>query len=159
MSNLCKLTIKTRRDWGKGGTALLVFSYPEPSVSLARRLIARRETREFEEIDFFYWMPRNRLHYFYRRNPAVIKFQFPSSPTCDQDTSHATVTRDLQVIYVNLHTHCRRLFTLSYFSVGFSRLVRFDLTHAILACKSARNLGRVSKLYYRGGGVELGRVR
>ena len=48
---------QTRRDRGKGGTALLIFSYPEPSVSLARRLIARRETREFEEIDFFIGCP------------------------------------------------------------------------------------------------------
>ena len=39
-----------------------------------------------------------------------------------------------------------------YFSVGFSRLVRFDGTAAILVCKSERNLGRVSKLP-RGAGV------
>ena len=32
------------------------------------------------------------------------------------------------------------------FSVGFSRLVRFDRTPAILVCKGKRNLGRVSKL-------------
>ena len=39
-----------------------------------------------------------------------------------------------------------------YFSVGFSRLVRFDGTPAILVCKSERDLGRVSKLP-RGAGV------
>ena len=39
-----------------------------------------------------------------------------------------------------------------YFSVGFSRPVRFDGTGAILVCKSERDLGRVSKLP-RGGGV------
>ena len=33
-----------------------------------------------------------------------------------------------------------------YFSVGFSRLVRFDGVAAILVCKSERDLGRVSKL-------------
>ena len=37
-----------------------------------------------------------------------------------------------------------------YFSVGFSRPVCFDGAAAILVCKSARNLGRVSKLP-RGG--------
>ena len=37
-----------------------------------------------------------------------------------------------------------------YFSVGFSRLVRFDGAAAILVCKSERDLGRVSKLP-RGG--------
>ena len=36
-----------------------------------------------------------------------------------------------------------------YFSVGFSRLVHFDVA-AILVCKSERDLGRVSKLP-RGG--------
>ena len=39
-----------------------------------------------------------------------------------------------------------RLFTVPYFSVGFSRLVRFDGAAAILVCKSERDLGRVSKL-------------
>ena len=39
-----------------------------------------------------------------------------------------------------------------YFSVGFSRPVRFDGTAAILVCKSERDLGRVSKLP-RGAGV------
>ena len=33
-----------------------------------------------------------------------------------------------------------------YFSVGFSRPVRFDGAAAILICKSERDLGRVSKL-------------
>ena len=37
-----------------------------------------------------------------------------------------------------------------YFSVGFSRPVRFDGAAAILVCKSERDLGRVSKLP-RGG--------
>ena len=37
-----------------------------------------------------------------------------------------------------------------YFSVGFSRLVRFDGAAAILVCKSERDLGRVSELP-RGG--------
>ena len=39
-----------------------------------------------------------------------------------------------------------------YFSVGFSRPVRFDGIAAILVCKSERDLGRVSKLP-RGAGV------
>ena len=39
-----------------------------------------------------------------------------------------------------------------YFSVGFSRPVRFDGTVAILVCKSERDLGRVCKLP-RGAGV------
>ena len=39
-----------------------------------------------------------------------------------------------------------------YFSVGFSRQVRFDGTAAILVCKSERDLGRVSKLP-RGAGL------
>ena len=37
------------------------------------------------------------------------------------------------------------LFTVPYFSVGFSRLVRFDRTPAFLVCKGERNLGRVPK--------------
>ena len=37
-----------------------------------------------------------------------------------------------------------------YFSVGFSRPVRFDGAAAILVCKIERDLGRVSKLP-RGG--------
>ena len=37
-----------------------------------------------------------------------------------------------------------------YFSVGFSRLVRFDGAAVVLVCKSERDLGRVSKLP-RGG--------
>ena len=37
-----------------------------------------------------------------------------------------------------------------YFSVGFSRLVRFDGAAAILVCKSERDLGRVSKLPWGG---------
>ena len=41
-----------------------------------------------------------------------------------------------------------------YFSVGFSRPVRFDGTGAILVCKSERDLGRVSKLP-RGAGVSV----
>ena len=39
-----------------------------------------------------------------------------------------------------------RLFTVPYFSVGFSRLVSFDWTAAIFVCKSECNLERVSKL-------------
>ena len=39
-----------------------------------------------------------------------------------------------------------------YFSVGFSRLVRFDGAAAILVCERKRDLGRVSKLT-RGAGV------
>ena len=39
-----------------------------------------------------------------------------------------------------------RLFTVPYFSVGFSRLERFDWTAAIFVCESERNLGIVSKL-------------
>ena len=35
-----------------------------------------------------------------------------------------------------------------YFSVGFSRPVRFDGAAAILVCKSERDLGRVSKLHF-----------
>ena len=42
----------------------------------------------------------------------------------------------------------------AYFSVGFSRLVRFDGAAAILVCKSERDLGRVSKLP-RGGERQL----
>ena len=33
-----------------------------------------------------------------------------------------------------------------YFSMGFSRVVRFDGAVAILVCKSERELGRMSKL-------------
>ena len=50
MSNLSKLKVKTRRDWREGVTALFIFSYPEPSVPLAKRLVARRETGKFEEM-------------------------------------------------------------------------------------------------------------
>ena len=39
-----------------------------------------------------------------------------------------------------------------YFSVGFSRTVRFDGIAAILVCKSERDLGRVPKLP-RGAGM------
>ena len=39
-----------------------------------------------------------------------------------------------------------------YFSVGVSRLVRFDGVAAILVCKSERDPGKVSKLL-RGAGV------
>ena len=40
-----------------------------------------------------------------------------------------------------------RLFTVPYYSVGFSRLVRFDrIPFTILVCNGERNLGRVSKL-------------
>ena len=39
-----------------------------------------------------------------------------------------------------------RLFTVPYFSVGFSRLVRFDQTPAILVYNGEGNLRRVSKL-------------
>ena len=39
-----------------------------------------------------------------------------------------------------------RLFTVSYFSVGFPTLVGLDRTPAILVCKDERNLRRVSKL-------------
>ena len=45
-----------------------------------------------------------------------------------------------------------------YFSVGFSRPVRFDGTTSILVCKSERDLGRVSKLP-RGAGVGVSIVR
>ena len=45
-----------------------------------------------------------------------------------------------------------------YFSVGFSRLVRFDGTATILVCESKRDLGRVSKLP-RGAGVGVSIVR
>ena len=48
------------------------------------------------------------------------------------------------------------LFTIPYFSVGFSRLVHFERTSAILVCKSERDLGRVSKLLR---GVGVGRRR
>ena len=41
-----------------------------------------------------------------------------------------------------------------YFSVGFSRPVRFDGTGTILVCRSERDLGRVSKLP-RGAGVSV----
>ena len=44
-----------------------------------------------------------------------------------------------------------------YFSVGFSRPVRFGGTSAILVCKSERDLGRVSKLP-RGAGVGVSYV-
>ena len=43
-----------------------------------------------------------------------------------------------------------------YFSVGFSRLIRFDGAATILVCKSERDLGRVSKLP-RGAGVGEGK--
>ena len=52
----------------------------------------------------------------------------------------------------NLRGWLNRLFTVLYFSVGFSRLVHFDRTPAILVCNGGRNLGRVSKLL-RGAGV------
>ena len=45
-----------------------------------------------------------------------------------------------------------------YFSVGFSRLVRFDGSAVILVCKSERDPGRVSKLP-RGEGVGVSIVR
>ena len=51
-----------------------------------------------------------------------------------------------------------RLFTVPYFSVGFSRLVCFDRTPALLAHNGERNLGRVSKLL-RGAGVGRGREK
>ena len=47
-----------------------------------------------------------------------------------------------------------RLLTVPYFSVGFSRLVRFDRTSAILVCKGERNLWRVPKLLTGGGSGE-----
>ena len=43
-----------------------------------------------------------------------------------------------------------------YFSVGFSRLVRFNGAAAILVCKSERDLGRVSIKTTEGRGAELG---
>ena len=45
-----------------------------------------------------------------------------------------------------IHLTPVRLSTVPYFSVGFSRLVRFNRTPAILVCNGERNLGRVSKL-------------
>ena len=47
-----------------------------------------------------------------------------------------------------------RLFSVRYFSMGFSRLVGFDGAAAILVCKSERDLGRMPILS-RGAGVGI----
>ena len=52
-----------------------------------------------------------------------------------------------EIIGINQKLDCSQS---PYFSVGFSRPVRFDGAAAILVCKSERDLGRVSKLP-RGG--------
>ena len=65
---------------------------------------------------------------------------------------HVSCCRDAPVRRHQKH----RLFTVPYFSVGFSRLVCFYRTPAILVCNVGRSLGRVSKLLR---GAEVGRRR
>ena len=57
------------------------------------------------------------------------------------------ITSQLNVVLFGRRVDCSQS---PYFSVGFSRPVRFDGAATILVCKIERDLGRVSKLP-RGG--------
>ena len=104
-----------------------------------------------------------------KQHNLSIKFNFPPSSTSYPVQMPAKILRCLPTLTNSLSWLLQtimesllhpftsafslaRLFTVSYFSVGFSRLVRFDQTPTILVCNSGRNLGRLSKLL-RGAGV------
>ena len=78
-------------------------------------------------------------YYFRFKSPLLVPIHKLSPPP--PPPSHAGLAfRTLLVFWV-----ASRLFTVPYFSVGFSRLIHFEQTAVILVCNGERNLGRVSK--------------
>ena len=71
-----------------------------------QRLVVRRDSGELEKIKVFDWLPRRRLALFYRRNPAVIKFQFPRvSPGAHPLTKKPDYSRNEIAFHLKVKLH------------------------------------------------------